>query len=244
MTPDLGAALLVALTYGIAVALAGVPVVVLAFVLASSRPAPVGLGFAGGWALGLAAALGLVVAVSDVAVAVSDASDGAAGAGGAGGSGGADGSAGASTAVLAWVRIAAGLALLVLAARSWRARGTAKQPGWMKGVARWNARQGFVTGLGLGALNPKNLAIVASTASSLLAASTAPADHVPAIVLFAVVGSLGVAGPAVYRVVGGDGAGRALARGDVWLQARATLLSAVVLAVLGVVVLVNGVTAL
>jgi hypothetical protein len=238
MTSDLGAALLVALTYGAAVTLAGVPVVVLAFVLASSRPAPVGLGFAGGWALGIAAALGVVVAVSDVAVAVSDASDGASGAGGV------DGSAGASTTVLAWVRIAAGLALLVLAARSWRARGTAKQPEWMKGVAGWNARRGFVTGLGLGALNPKNLAIVASAASSLLSASAAPADHVPAIVLFAVVGSLGVAGPAVYRVVGGEGAGRSLARGDEWLRARATLLSAVVLAVLGVVVLVNGVTAL
>lgn len=241
MTPDLGAALLVGLTYGIAVALAGVPVVVLAFVLASSRPASVGLGFAGGWALGLAAALGVVVAVSDVAVAVTDGSDGASG---LAGSGGADGSAGASTTVLAWVRIAAGLALLVLAGRSWRARGTAKQPGWMKGVAGWNARRGVVTGLGLGALNPKNLAIVASAASSLLAASAAPADHLPAIVLFGLVGSLGVAGPAVYRVVGAEGAGRALARGDVWLQARATLLSAVVLAVLGVVVLVNGVTAL
>lgn len=238
MTSDLGAALLVALTYGGAVALAGVPVVVLAFVLASSRPAPVGLGFAGGWALGLAAALGVVVAVSDVAVAVSDAADGAAGADGL------DGAGTPSSTVLAWVRIVAGIALLVLAARSWQARGTAKQPGWMKGVGGWSARQAFVTGLGLGALNPKNLAIIASGASSLLAATVAPADQVPAVILFALVGSVGVAGPAIYRVAGGEGAGRALARGDAWLQARASVLSAVVLAVLGVIVLVNGVTAL
>ncbi|HET7800118.1 MAG TPA: GAP family protein [Humibacillus xanthopallidus] len=235
MTSDLGAALLVALTYGGAVALAGVPVVVLAFVLASSRPAPVGLGFAGGWALGLAAALGVVVAVSDVAVAVAGAADGA---------DGLDAPGTTSSTVLAWVRIVAGIGLLVLAARSWQARGTAKQPGWMKGVGGWSTRQAFATGLGLGALNPKNLAIIASGASSLLAASVAPADQVPAVVLFALVGSIGVAGPAIYRVAGGEGAGRALARGDEWLQARASVLSAVVLAVLGVIVLVNGVTAL
>ncbi|TQM62347.1 GAP family protein [Humibacillus xanthopallidus] len=235
MTSDLDAALLVALTYGGAVALAGVPVVVLAFVLASSRPAPVGLGFAGGWALGLAAALGVVVAISDVAVAVSDNADGR---------DGLDGAGTPSSVLLAWVRIVAGVALLVLAARSWRARGTAKQPGWMKGVAGWSARQAFVTGLGLGALNPKNLAIIAGAASSLLAASATPADHVPAVVLFALVGSIGVAGPAIYRVTGGEGAGRALTRGDEWLQTRASVLSAVVLAVLGVIVVVNGATAL
>lgn len=226
MTSDLGAALLVGLTYGVAVALAGVPVVVLAFVLASSRPAPVGLAFAGGWALGLAAALGVVVAVSDVAVAVSGASETP------------------SNAVLAWVRILAGLALLVLAARSWRSRGTAKQPGWMRGVAGWSTRRALVTGVGLGGLNPKNLAIIASAASSLLAATVSPADHVPAVVVFALVGAVGVAGPAIYRVAGGEGAVQALARGDEWLQARATALSAVVLAVLGAVVVVNGVAAL
>ena len=226
MSSELAAALVVALTYGLAVALAGVPVVVLAFVLASSRPAPVGLGFAGGWALGLAAALGIVVAVSDVAVAVSDGPDTP------------------SNTLVAWVRIAAGVALLTLGARSWRARGTAKQPGWMKGVAGWSTRKAVVTGLGLGALNPKNLAIIASAASSLLQATSTPALHVPAVLVFALVGSIGVAGPAVYRVVGGDGAGRALARGDQWLQARATALSAVVLGVLGAIVLVNGVTAL
>lgn len=235
MTSDLGAALLVALTYGGAVALAGVPVVVLAFLLASSRPAPVGLGFAGGWALGLAAALGVVVAISDVAVAVSDSADGVEGL---------DGGGAPSSVVLAWVRIIAGVALLVLAARSLGARGAAKQPGWMKGVAGWSPRQAFATGLGLGALNPKNLAIIASAASSLLAASPAPADHVPSVILFALVGSIGVAGPAIYRLAGGEGAGRALARGDEWLQARSSVLSAVVLAVLGVIVLVNGVTAL
>ncbi|HET8987815.1 MAG TPA: GAP family protein [Humibacillus sp.] len=229
MSSELGAALVVALTYGLAVAVAGVPVVVLAFVLASSRPARVGLAFAAGWGLGLAAALGTVVAVSDVAVAVSD---------------GADGSDSASSTVLAWVRIVAGVALLVLGARSWRARGTAKQPGWMAGVAGWSTRTSLLTGLGLGSVNPKNLAIIASAASSLLQATATPALHVPAVIVFALVGSVGVGGPAVYRVVGGEGAGRALERGDRWLQARATALSAVVLAVLGVVVLVNGVTAL
>ena len=226
MTSELGSALVVASTYGLAVAVAGVPVVVLAFVLASSRPSSVGLGFAGGWALGLAAALGVVVAVSDVAVAVSDGDDPP------------------SDTALAWVRVLAAIALLVLGARSWRARGFAKQPGWMKGVAGWSPRQAFSTALALGAVNPKNLAIIASAASSLLQATTAPALHVPAVLVFAVVGSVGVAGPALYRVAGGEGAGQVLERGDRWLQAQANALSAVVLTVLGIVVLVNGVTAL
>ena len=226
MTSELGSALVVALTYGVAVAVAGVPVVVLAFVLASSRPASVGLGFAGGWAMGLAAALGVVVAVSDVAVAASDGSDPP------------------SNVALAWVRIAVGVALLVLGARSWRARGSAKQPAWMKGVTGWSPRKAFGTGFALGSVNPKNLAIIASATSALLEATTSPVLHVPAVLVFAVVGSVGVAGPVLYRVAGGDGALRALERGDQWLQARATALSAVVLSVLGVIVLVNGVTAL
>lgn len=226
MTSELGSALVVALTYGVAVAVAGVPVVVLAFVLASSCPAPVGLGFAGGWALGLAVALGVVIGVSDVAVAASDGSDPP------------------SNVALAWVRIAAGVALLVLGARSWQARGSAKQPAWMKGVSGWSPRKAFGTGFALGAVNPKNLAIIASATSALLAATTSPALHVPAVLLFAIVGSVGVAGPVLYRVAGGEGALRALERGDRWLQARATMLSAVVLGVLGVIVLVNGVTAL
>jgi hypothetical protein len=62
--------------------------------------------------------------------------------------------------------------------------------------------------------------------------------------VFTVIGSVGVAAPPVLTLVLGDRAGPLLRSVDEWMTRQSTVIVAAVLLVLGVVLIVNGVTAL
>ncbi len=215
--------------FAIGVVVIAAPLLTIALVLATSATKRVSAMFVIGWAAGITTVLGLIVAFVDTTVP----------------------SRGISPYALAVIRIGLGAILgflafrtAVAAVRSWhqrRAREAATPPGMVKKLASWSARRSFITGFSLSSINPKNLAPTAAGAAAILEASKAPVEQAFAIIVFTVVASLGIAIPTVLSAFGGQRINSALVRAAGWMTRHAEPISAIVLAVLCVVLLVKGI---
>jgi len=95
----------------------------------------------------------------------------------------------------------------------------------------------------LATLNPKNVVIVVAAATAIGEATPVPAQQIVALLVFTVVGSLGVAAPVVATLALGERADERLAAADTWMTRHSGTIVSIVLVVLGVVVAVNGFTA-
>ncbi|HST64286.1 MAG TPA: GAP family protein, partial [Mycobacteriales bacterium] len=221
----MGTAVGESLIAAVALLLAALPTVLVTLVLATRRPAAVSGAFVGGWMLGLAVVGGAVVAAVDVAAP-----------------------GGPSPRWVGWAKVALGVLLLALAVRKWSGRprdGRAPDiPGWVAAVGSLTAAKAFGLAFLMAAANPKNVVITVSAAVSISDATSRVADQVVALAVFVVVGSLGVAGPALLRRALGDRSGPVLEATDRWMASNSALIMAAVLAVLGVVLLSEGLAAL
>lgn len=140
------------------------------------------------------------------------------------------------------VKTVLGATLAVLAVRGWRKRGVkgADTPRWVSGIARWSTTRAFSVGFGLGAVNPKNLALVATGATAILESAATLRDHALAVLVFAIVASLGIATPILLRELGGPAMNRGLERASRWMTVHGKTISAAVVAIIAVVLLVAG----
>ena len=100
------------------------------------------------------------------------------------------------------------------------------------------ARTGFV----IGALNPKNIAMAAAASFAVGAAELPTAQVVAVAVVYVLLASAGVAAPLVTTLVLGDRARPVLAGWRSWLEANNDLVMAALYLVLGVLLVVNGIT--
>ena len=145
---------------------------------------------------------------------------------------------------LAWVRVVLGLLLLGLAVRQWqnrpRAGAAASPPAWMSRLEQFTPRQAAALGGALTTLNPKNALLLVSGCSTILAAAPGPTAQWVALVVFIAVASLGVAAPALLYLVRGERAMAALQRLQAGIVRHNASIMATVLALLGLVVLANG----
>jgi threonine/homoserine/homoserine lactone efflux protein len=170
----------------VGVALSPVPIMAVILMLATPRARSNGPAFVGGWVLGLTA---VTVAVLGLA-------------------GGADdGDSGASDAVDV-AKLLFGVVLLAVAVKQWRSRPRPGEPpaapGWMSAIDGFTAGRSFLLGLGLSALNPKNLALAVAAGAGIAQAGLSAGGDGVAEVVFVVIGSLSVAGPVVAHLVAGD----------------------------------------
>ena len=101
-------------------------------------------------------------------------------------------------------------------------------------------------GLGfmLVAVNPKNMLLVLSGAVTIATATLLPLAQLGALVVFTLVGSLGVAAPLLASRLLGERATVPLQRSKAWMMQNNATIMAVVLLVLGVMVIANGVAKL
>lgn len=211
-----------ALPIAVGLLLASIPIVILAVVLVTKRPVGVSWAFLAGWVLGLGSAGALVILLADVALL-------------SGGSG-------------RWasvVGIALGVLLLWMAVRKWRGRPRAGEPpdlpGWAAKVETMTSARAFGLAFLLGAVNPKNLVLVASGATVIAEATQVPREQLGALAVFVLVGSLGVAAPPVVSQVLGSRSARVLDAADRWMSAKSAVIMTGVLGVLGALMIVNGV---
>ncbi len=221
----MNAAILVAIPLGLALLLAALPVVLVPTALAAKRPADVARAFLGGWLLALLIVGTLIIALVDVLVLPTG-----------------------NGAWFGYAKILLGLLLVVLGARQWagRPRGEVDPPvpGWMAGIESMTAGRAFGMALLLGAANPKNLVLTVSGATAIAEASGVPLHQAVALLVFVLIGSLGVAAPVVLTIALGDRADRVLAAADGWMTRQSTAIVAAVLLVLGVVLAINGLATL
>lgn len=213
-----------ALPVALGLALAALPIVLVPVALATRRPPAVARAFLGGWLLGVCVVGGLVIALADVLVLPAG-----------------------DAAWAGYVKIALGVVLLVLAVRRWLSRPgpdeVPEPPAWTARVGSMTARRAFAVAFALASVNPKNLVLVVSGATVIADATSAPVEQAVALLVFAVVGSVGVGAPAVVVAVLGARATEVLAAADRWMTRHGTVVVAVVLAALGVLLVVNGVAA-
>ena len=143
------------------------------------------------------------------------------------------------------LRIALGLALILLAWRKWRRRplpgSDPETPGWMRRFDAITPRGAAVIGAALATLNPKNAVLVISGALAIAAATPGPAAQAGALLVHTLLASAGLLAPLAAVLLLGD---RALTALDALRQAlarhNATVMAALLLA-LGLVVILGAI---
>ncbi|MYV70364.1 GAP family protein [Streptomyces sp. SID2131] len=210
----------------LAVALSPFPLIGIVLILTGGHGRRNGLLFAAGWIAGLAvlAALGVVVF------------------------GGADEPDSPSAAVADWGRVFAGAALIVLGVRKWwkrpRKGDRVEEPRWMAPLGDATAGRALLLGVLLSGANPKNLVLTASAAASIIEAGAHGADLVVAVVAFVLIGSCTVLGSVVAHLLGGRRAVSFLDGVKRFMIANSTVITVIVLLLLGAGVLGDGLTGL
>ena len=214
-----------ALPVAVGLVLAALPIVLIPVALATRRPPAVARAFLGGWLVGVLLVGAVVIVLADVVML-----------------------SGGDASWPKYVKIALGLLLLVLAVRKWQSRPrpdeTPEPPAWMERVGSMTAGRAFAVALALASVNPKNLVLVVSGATVIADATPVPREQAVALVVFAVVGSIGVGAPVAVVALLGDRAPDVLGSADRWMTRHGTTIVAVVLAVLGLLLTANGIAGL
>lgn len=216
-------AIVQALPIAVGLALAALPIVLIPIALATKRPGRVARAFPGGWFLGVAVVGAIVIIAADVVVLPGD-----------------------HPRWLSYVKVALGILLVGWAVQKWFSRPrhgeVPKVPKWMAAIDSMTAVQAFGLAFALASVNPKNLVLVVTGATVIADATPLPGEQAVALLVFAIVASVGVATPAALPLILGDRAGPVLASADGWMTRYSAVIVAVVLLVLGVVLLVDGIT--
>jgi threonine/homoserine/homoserine lactone efflux protein len=219
--------LLFVLPNALGIVLSPLAVVAVILLLLTPRARVNGLAFLAGWVAGLAVVAGLTLLVTD--------EPGAA----------AQGQQALWTLVL---RLAIGAGLLFLAYRSFRKRPRAGEearlPGWMNAVGSFTPLRSFSVAAAFAAVKPKNLLLTVAAVIDVALADLSQAQAVAVVIGFVTLASIGVGAPVTYALAGGERARARLTRWSGWLQAHNAVMVAAVLAVLGVKVLLEGLSGL
>ena len=93
----------------------------------------------------------------------------------------------------------------------------------------------------LAGINPKNLILTAGAAAGLAQLGLSTSDAVVSLIVFVVIGSLTIAGPVVYYLVGGEHAKEQLDTVKAWLAAHNAAVMTVLLLVFGANLIAKGI---
>lgn len=204
------------------------PVLAVILILFSPRAGVTAPAFAAGWALGLAASLGLFLIIVTL------------------GEGAGTGRASAGLAPIA--QLGLGLALLVLGLRRWLDRPppgeTKALPGWTDSLANASPLRALGLGAAFAGLNPKNVAFAAAAAFAIVEAGLRPGAMLLPLVVYVLIASLGVAGPVAWRIADPERAAPKLAAWRGWLTANYAAMMAVVFLLFGAALSAKGMAGL
>jgi threonine/homoserine/homoserine lactone efflux protein len=215
------------LSFGVGVALSPIPIIAVVLMLSTPSGRVNGPAFLGGWILGIAV-LGAIVLLL---------------AGGASAS-----KHGAPANWVSVVKIILGVALLLLAAREWRGRPRGRTrpelPGWMKSIDSFTATRSIAMAVALSAINPKNLLLIVGGAAAIAQTGASTASQAVALVVFIIIGSLGVGTPVAIYYLMGDRATTMLAELRDWMARENATIMAVICLLLGAKLIGDAITAL
>ena len=205
------------LPFAIVVMVSPINIVAAILLLFSKRPLLNASCYLGGFVVGLAAVVGGLTAVAG-AVHLDP---------------GSDQSRGASALLLTL-----GAGLIVVAIRKFRGRpgpdDPSSLPGWMDGIAGFGAGRSLAVGAGIGAGNPKNIAVAVGTAVAVSSAALPAGQQVVVLAIYVVLASLGVAAPIIAVLFLGDRSDTVLDGWKAWLTRNNTAMMAVIYLFFGV----------
>jgi len=150
------------------------------------------------------------------------------------------------TPLLHWLQLAAGLLLLAMAVRMWhrRPKGSEKTPKQLASLGEAGPVRAFVAGASTAAANPKIIALVLSSVTSIAYLVLSAWQLAAIAILFVLLGSMPLITLVVAHATGGpETASRIRDLKEFMLRHNDVILT-VVLAMLGVGVLGNGVSGL
>ncbi|MGH9090821.1 MAG: GAP family protein [Acidimicrobiales bacterium] len=219
----MGQAIGESITFAVGVAISPVPVVAVILMLLSKEAGRNSLAFAAGWAVGIAGALAVVIAVS--------------------GSIGTDSGGGPSNGT-STVKLVLGVVLVLLALRQWRNRPAQGEPAhlpkWLEALEDVTPARSGGLGVVLSAVNPKNLLLLIGGGLAIAGAPASPGGMAVAAAVFLVLAASSVVVPVVlYRALGAR-AERSLESLGTWLQANNAAVMTVLLLVIGVLLIGKG----
>jgi threonine/homoserine/homoserine lactone efflux protein len=155
---------------------------------------------------------------------------------------GADESRSAPRFLVDGVEILLGVALLVMAVRQWRRRGSTHTPAWMDRLDGLTIGQAFLVGVLLaGPLSPKDLPLLIA-AGGRISQTELPVEEIVAVILiFAAIGLTAVAIPWIVSVVAPDKAVATLSAPRAWLVQNHAVIVTVLFVILGFKLVGSGV---
>ncbi|MFD8700823.1 GAP family protein [Kitasatospora purpeofusca] len=203
------------------IALSPVPVVPAIFLLFTPRPRAAAGMFLAGWVAGI-----LVVASALAALAVYI-------------------EAHEETPTWAsWTKTGLGAVLLLVAVRQWRSGPAKGTPAWMTTLTDATPAKALRLGVLLSGVNPKVVLLSAAAGLTIGAAELGAVRTVAAAAVFTAVSAATVALPLLLHLVAGERVLVPLGRARRWLELHNSAVTAVVLAVIGVLLVLDGISGL
>jgi hypothetical protein len=143
------------------------------------------------------------------------------------------------------LKSALGGCLLVAGVYKFRGRprtdGDASLPKWMDGVVGYGVGRSLGTGVVVGALNPKNIAVGLAAAITVASAGLSTAEQIGTIAVYVFIAVLGVAAPILVMLSLGDKAQEVLGGWRSWLERNNSTVMSVLYLVFGVVLIGQGI---
>jgi Sap, sulfolipid-1-addressing protein len=223
----MGAAIGSMLGFAAGVAVSPLPIVAIILLLATPHGRLTGPLFAVGWVVGLGVLGGVVLLLADPANASTN--------------------TGPATWT-GWLKLGLGLALLAFAVRQWRQRpqGDAEPtpPKWLASIDTLAPVRSLGLGALLATLNPKNGLLTIGAAASIAATGASGTDQAVALVVFVLIGSIGVLAPVAVYFLAGDTAVHTLGSWRHWFIANNSAIMAVLFFVIGFKLVGDGIAIL
>jgi hypothetical protein len=211
------------LTYAIGVAISPVPIIAVILMLFSARAKVNGPMFLAGWVVALGA-------VSAIAYVLADTGDAA--------------TSSTTADTISWGQIAIGAFFLLVAARQWRSRPALgvepEMPKWMAGIDSFSPIKSFALALLLAGINPKNLLLSAGAGAALAQLGPTTSEATVAWLVYIALGSITIAGPVVYYLLGGEHARVALDGMKQWMAVHNAAVMTMLFVVFGVKLIAEG----
>jgi hypothetical protein len=205
------------LPFAVVVMVSPVNIVAAILLLFSRRPLTNASWYLAGFVAGVAGVVALLIVLAD-AIGLSSEND--------------------RSRAASWLLVILGAYLLLVAVRKFRSRpGPDDEPAlpkWMDGIAGFSSGRSLAVGAGIGAGNPKNIAVGLAAAVTVSSAGLAVGDQVLTAAIYVVLASLGVAAPIVAMLVLGDRAPTVLEDWKAWLTRNNAAMMAVIFLFFGV----------
>ena len=114
-------------------------------------------------------------------------------------------------------------------------------PKWMNGIAGFAPGKSLLVGVGIGALNPKNIIVGVAAAVAMASPGLPAGQEAGAIAVYVIVAVLGVAAPLVVTLAMGERAQKILDSWKAWLAQNNAVVMTVLFLIFAVVLIGKGI---